>query len=372
MANREDVRDKAGREDVRGTSGTTARARNGQRTRSGQSDTQIPIARMRDGVSTNGATGGDERLANGLGWFSIGLGLAQIVAPGSVARLIGVNDDTGSRSLMRAIGIREIATGVGILSKPRPAGWVRARVGGDLMDLTLLGAAMRADDTQKGKVAFATAAVLGVTALDVICSERLGDKASRLPAARAREGAKMHVAKAITIRTSPEQLYTFWREFSNLPRFMYHLQEVRVINERRSHWVARAPAGSSVEWDAEITEDRPNERIAWRSLPDADVKNFGSVEFRAAPRGRGTEVHVELHYDPPGGKLGAIVAKLMGEDPARQIGDDLRRLKQVIETGEVVRSDATVVGQGVGYLRQRPAQPPRREEITQALQEARL
>jgi uncharacterized membrane protein len=361
MANRDDVRDNAGREDVRA---------NGVAQRAGSSSGTSAHARNRG--SANGSTNGDERLATGLGWFSIGLGLAQIVAPGSVARLIGVNDDTKNRGLMRAIGMREIATGVGILSRPRPANWVRARVGGDLIDLTLLGAAIRSADTEKGKVAMATAAVLGVTALDVMCSERLGEKASGKPAGRAREGAKTHVAKAITIRTTPDQLYSYWRELSNLPRFMYHLEEVRVINERRSHWVAKAPAGAHVEWDAEITEDRPNERIAWRSLPDADVRSSGSVEFRPAPRGRGTEVHVELHYDPPGGKLGVIVAKLMGEEPARQIGDDLRRLKQVIETGEVVRSDATVVGQGPGLIRQRPAQPPRREEITQALREARL
>lgn len=382
MANREDVRDDAGREDVRGTQGTTHHSGNGgtatraagtQRSRQGQSDTQIPVARLRDGRTDVGGDI-DERLANGLGWFSIGLGLAQVFAPGGVARLIGVNDDTKNRSLMRAIGMREIATGVGILSRPRPAGWVRARVGGDLMDLTLLGAAMRDDDTAKGKVAMATAAVLGVTALDVIASGRLVEKANKMPAARARQGAKMHVAKAITIRTAPDQLYSFWRNFENLPRFMFHLEAVRVINDRRSHWVAKAPAGSSVEWDAEIVEDRPNERIAWRSLPDADVKNSGSVEFRPAPGSRGTEVHVEVHYDPPAGKLGAMVAKLMGEEPARQIGDDLRRLKQVIETGEVVISDATVgsLGQGPGLLRQRTAQPPRREELVEAIREARL
>jgi uncharacterized membrane protein len=381
MPNREDVRDNAAREDVRGTLGTTQRAGNGggtaltagaQRGRQIPSDAQIPVARLRDG-GPNGEDG-DERLANGLGWFSIGLGLAQIFAPGGVARLIGVNDDMKNRSLMRAIGMREIATGVGILSRPRPAGWVRARVGGDMMDLALLGAAMRDDGTAKGKVAMATAAVLGVAALDVVASGRLSERANNTRAARARQGAKMHVAKAITIKTSPEKLYTFWRNFENLPRFMFHLEEVRVINDRRSHWVAKAPAGSRVEWDAEIVEDRPNERIAWRSLPDADVKNSGSVEFRPAPRGRGTEVHVEVHYDPPAGKLGAMVAKLMGEEPAGQIGDDLRRLKQVIETGEVVISDATVagLGQGPGLLRQRAAQPPRREEVTAAIREARL
>jgi uncharacterized membrane protein len=316
-----------------------------------------------------GDTARDERLANGLGWFSIGLGLAQILSPGGVARLIGVNDDAKTRTLMRTLGMREIATGIGILSRPRPAGWVRARVGGDLMDLTLLGAALRSDDSQRSRVALATTAVLGVTALDVMASGRLSEKTDG--ATGALEESKMDVTKAVTIRRSPAEIYAFWRSFQNLPRFMYHLQDVRVIDDRRSHWVVKAPAGKSVEWDAEIVEDQPNERIAWRSLPDADVPNSGWVEFKPAPGGRGTEVHVALRYDPPAGKLGALVAKLFGEEPSQQIGDDLRRLKQLMETGEVVRSEATPAGQGAPFLTQRPAQAPTREK-TSTIREARL
>jgi uncharacterized membrane protein len=274
--------------------------------------------------------------------------------------MIGVNDDAKNRGLMRAIGMREIATGVGILSKPRPAGWVRARVGGDMMDLSLLGAALRSDDSEKGRVAMATAAVLGVTALDVLASGRLSEKADGATAAAVRQG-KVHVKRAVTIRQSREELYSFWRNFENLPRFMYHLEEVRVLGSGRSHWRAKAPAGMTVEWDAEIVEDRPNERIAWRSLPNADVPNWGSVEFRRAPGDRGTEVHVEIHYDPPGGKLGALIAKLFGEEPAEQVADDLRRLKQVMEVGEVIRSDASLPGPGPSYLAQRGAYPPESE-----------
>jgi uncharacterized membrane protein len=370
MAAREDVRDVPGREDVRGGRGRTQRtevggrtaARERERGRADQSDTEVPLARFSETwESGTDGTDRDERIANGLGWFSIGLGLAQVLSPGGVARLIGVPDDSTNRGLMRAIGIREIATGVGILSRPRPARWVRARVGGDMMDLALLGAAFGADDSQKNRVAAATAAVLGVTALDVMCSGRLSEKASPTTA-RGRETAKPHVMRAITMRQTPEEIYRFWRNFENLPRFMYHLEEVRVFDDRRSHWVAKAPAGSRVEWDAEIVEDRPNERIAWRSLPDADVANWGTVEFRRAPGDRGTEVHVELHYDPPGGKLGALVAKLFGEEPGEQVADDLRRLKQLMEVGEVVRSEASLPGPGPSYLAQRGAQPPERNE----------
>ena len=152
----------------------------------------------------------------------------------------------------------------------------------------------------------------------------------------------IHVREAIRLEVPLEFAYGFWRRLENLPRFMEHLQAVRVIDDRRSHWRARAPAGTTVEWDAEIIEDRPNELIVWRSLDGADVPNTGSVRFTPAPGGRGTEVRVELRYDPPGGALGALVAKLFGEEPGQQVGGDLRRLKQVMETGEVVHSDASI------------------------------
>ncbi|HWE63978.1 MAG TPA: SRPBCC family protein [Chloroflexota bacterium] len=161
----------------------------------------------------------------------------------------------------------------------------------------------------------------------------------------------MDVKKAITINRSPEEIYQFWHDFRNLPRFMDHLESVQMTGEKRSHWKAKAPAGTTVEWDAETVDDQPNQRIAWRSLTGAAVDNAGSVRFVPAPGGRGTEVHVELRYDPPGGALGATVARIFGEEPGQQVSDDLRRFKQVLETGEITRSDASVRGKG-------PAQPP--------------
>jgi uncharacterized membrane protein len=152
------------------------------------------------------------------------------------------------------------------------------------------------------------------------------------------------VEKSVTINKSPEELYRFWRNFENLPRFMDHLESVHVTGGNRSHWVAKAPAGSSVEWDAEIYNEKENELIAWRSLEGADVASAGSVHFQAAPGGRGTEVKVVLKYDPPGGVVGATIARLFGEEPSQQIEDDLRRFKQVMETGET----ATTAGQSSG------------------------
>ena len=114
-----------------------------------------------------------------------------------------------------------------------------------------------------------------------------------------------------------------------------------MLDDRRSHWVAKAPAGQRAEWDAELTEDRPNELIAWRAVEGSGIWNAGTARFEAAPGGRGTEVRVDLDYDPPLGKLGSKVAMLWREEPGQQVQDDLRHLKQVLEIGEIVLSDAT-------------------------------
>lgn len=293
-----------------------------------------------------------ERLARGLAWFSNGLGLAQVVAPQQLARLIGIPDGSDIQMLLRALGAREISSGLGILSGPKP-GWLWARVGGDVMDLALLGTALRSRKANRARVAGATAAVVGVTALDVICGMRLSG-AQRANTNGTGNGHGIHVERAITINRSPEEVYGAWRRFETLPTFMNHLESVQVTGDRTSHWTAKGPAGRKVEWDAEITEDRPNEAIAWRSLPGATVQSSGSVRFDSAPRGGGTEVRVKLDYSPPGGELGATVARLFGEEPAQQLREDLLRFKQVMEVGEVVHSDASVYGD----RRLHPAQPP--------------
>jgi uncharacterized membrane protein len=154
----------------------------------------------------------------------------------------------------------------------------------------------------------------------------------------------IRVEKSVTIHRPPEDLYRFWRDFENLPRFMKHLESVTVIDSRRSRWVARAPLGMTVEWDAEITGERDPEWIAWRSLPGSDIENTGEVRVVRAPGSRGTEVHVSLAYGAPGGRLGAALAKLFGEEPEQQVYDDLRRFKQLMEAGEI----PTVDGQPSG------------------------
>ena len=152
------------------------------------------------------------------------------------------------------------------------------------------------------------------------------------------------VEKTVTINKSPEELYRFWHNFENLPTFMKHLKFVNVINDTRSHWIANAPMGASVEWDADIVNDQPNKLIAWTSVEGADIENSGFVRFTPAPANRGTEVKVVIEYNPPGGAIGAALAKLFGEEPEQQIGDDLHRFKQLMEAGEL----ATTEGQSSG------------------------
>src|SRR4051794_6031335 len=155
------------------------------------------------------------------------------------------------------------------------------------------------------------------------------------PAASVPRGEGIKVEKSVVVNRPAEELYRFWRNFENLPRFMDHLESVTVLDETRSHWVAKAPAGTKVEWDATIHNEIENQLIAWRSLPGADINNAGSVHFTPIGSGDATEVRVVLSYDPPAGKLGAVVARLFGEEPSTQVEDDLRRFKQVMEAADI-------------------------------------
>ncbi|MGH7232213.1 MAG: SRPBCC family protein [Nitrospiraceae bacterium] len=154
----------------------------------------------------------------------------------------------------------------------------------------------------------------------------------------------IEVVKTMTINRPQEEVYKFWRNFENLPRFMRHLKSVEVIDDKRSRWTAVAPAGASVTWEAEIVNEKPHELIAWQSTDRADVSNWGVVRFAPAPHGKRTEIRVELEYEPLAGTVGVAVAKLFGEEPAQQVEEDLRRFKQIIETGEI----ATTKGQPRG------------------------
>jgi uncharacterized membrane protein len=206
------------------------------------------------------------------------------------------------------------------------------------MDLVFLGAALASRDARPARLALAALSVLGVAAVDAYAARRHSSTE------RAAATEPVPVSVSIAINSTPEKLYAFWQDVENLPQFMRHLESVTRTGERTSRWAAKAPGGGVVEWDSEIVEERPNELIAWRTLPGSDVEHRGRVSFEPLGEDRGSVVHVELVYDAPGGRVGATIARLGGEEPDLQIRRDLRGLKQLLETGEV----ASTRGQPAG------------------------
>jgi len=210
---------------------------------------------------------------------------------------------------------------------------------------------MEGTETQQAKgragVALALAGgVLGVAAYGVY--RRTQGVQGHNDDASVEHGAGEKSINVVTINKPAAELYQHWHDFANLPRFMHHLEAVHDLGEGRSHWQAKAPLGQSVEWDAQIINDVENKLIAWQSTDEAQVGNAGSVRFTPAPFERGTEVRVTLSYAPPAGKAGVSLANLLGEEPGRQVADDLRRFKQLMEAGELPTNDRQPIGPGGG------------------------
>lgn len=237
-------------------------------------------------------------LERGLGWFSVGLGTAQLASPCGVARLAGMKEDD---RLMRALGLRELASGLGILMRRRPIGFLWARTLGDIMDLALLGRSMRSWRADRPRLTMAMAAVGGVAVLDLVASLRTSRRATT---------DELAITKLITIGRTPIEVHDAWR--------------------------AAQPD------DIEIIDERRGELVSWRTGPRSALPHVGVARFTAAPGDRGTEVRVDIHYHAPLGKLGAAAAKLVGNEPGQQVYRDLRHIKQILETGEIVHSDASV------------------------------
>jgi uncharacterized membrane protein len=249
--------------------------------RSGRAATAPAQAGASHQVSARRRHVGRSSAARTLGWLSVGLGIAQLLAPRRLARLIGVSDGRRAQRLMRATG--------------------------------------------------AVTAVAGITLLR--------RSAQRQTAA---DKARQPVRRSITVAHPVADVYRFWRDFQNLPKFMVHLDTVETLDATHSYWRARSVAGKTFEWNAEVVEERENELIRWRTMGDSQVAHGGVVRFLSAPGGRGTEIHVEFSYDPPGGVFGRAVALAVGQEPSQQVEGDLRRLKAVLETGEIVESDASI------------------------------
>ncbi len=320
-------------------------------------------------------------LSRGLGLASLALGVPQVAAPDRFAQAIGASGRGDARDATVAVGLRELTVGLGLLGRRRSTPvYLWARVAGDVMDLVLLGRTLRSSGRGNPRTAAATAATLGLTAVDLHAARRAGraqtaqgaptaegaptaqdaqtGKDARAGKGRGASSSALELTAAITVGKPPQEVYDFWRGLERLPTFMHHLQSVEWTGEGRTRWTANAPVKKQVTWDAELVDDVPGEVIAWRSLPGADIANEGSVRFTPAPGDRGTEVRVRLRYDLPGGRAGALVARVLGEEPHQQVEDDLRRFKQVLETGEVVRSEGTPEGSSARrHLFQHPAQP---------------
>lgn len=295
----------------------------------------------------------DDRLMRVLGWASFGLGIPPLLTPGLLGKAIGAGDTPRHRAAAAAVGARELAAAAGLLCQASPA-WLWARVSGDMMDLWLLGQALRNHDRRRTRrTGAAMAAVAGITGVDLYAA-----------VTRSRLRTATDLTATVTVARPASETYQLWRQLGNLPSFMAHLDEVRSTGPATSRWRATAPFGRTVEWDAEIIDDVPGERIAWRSRDDAVIDNHGAVRFIPAPGGLGTEVHVALHYSMPAGRLGEAVARYFGEEPHQQIDDDLRRFKQVAETGAVVRSEGAPGGKRTRReFSQHPARPLSREEL---------
>jgi len=271
-----------------------------------------------------------------LGWLSVGLGLGGLLMPRTMGRLTGLQ---GSEGLIRAVGARELAAGAGLLSQRKKTPWLWARVAGDALDLALLALSpvSRYRTTER---AVSTAVVAAITAADIAAA--LGYREEEQAASQADQD--VYLERSIIINKTPRECYDFWRDLRNVPRFTRNLENVTPLDDRHSHWVTKSFAGQQLEWRARINDDVPGERILWSATGDTPFRHAGSVNFAPATGGRGTLVTVGMHYRTPGGSAGAALAKFLGPDPLGEVRESLRRLKQLLETGEI----PTTVGQPSG------------------------
>ncbi|HEY8598046.1 MAG TPA: SRPBCC family protein [Thermomicrobiales bacterium] len=275
---------------------------------------------------------GSDKTARALGWFSIGLGLAEAVATRRLGRTLGLESYGG---LIRAFGAREIATGVGILATNDPTPGIWARVGGDALDLATLGVALRRTTGKRGRVVAALGTVAAITAVDLACARQLSKKGGEGDAPAAAQ------ERSLSIGRSADDLYRLWREPGTLSTIMASIGEVIALDHERSRWTITGPLRRTMTWETEIVEERPGEMLRWRSVAGAQVGSEGLVRFRPAPGDWGTEVTLRLQIEPPRGPVGAIALRVARGGARLLLGQALHRFKSLAETGEV----PTITGQ---------------------------
>ena len=275
------------------------------------------------------------RLGMALGWLGVGIGIAELLMPRRVTQTTGL---PARPQLVRAIGVREIVTSAGILLQPHQSGWRWSRVAGDMLDLSLLAWVSRGH--QDRRLTTVTALVAGLTALDSLTAY----DSRRQRSVRREAPGVIRIHKSLHIQRPAEACYRFWRNFENFPQFMQHVESVQVVDATRTHWRVRAPLGQHVEWTAELFSDVPSQQLAWRTLAGSSVEHTGVVRFLPSLDNKSTRIDIEMSYHAPFGKAGVMLARIFGEEPSQQVDDDLRRFKQLIETGEI----STTTGQSAG------------------------
>ena len=273
------------------------------------------------------------RLARGLGWFSVCLGLAEVISGRELDRYLG----TGRREgILRLFGLRELGAGAVILAQREPnAASVWSRVGGDVMDLIFLGTALeeQRNKTRLERLTIATATVGAITAFDIYCAWQLGRTHKT---GEANEGKTVGRAEAnSTINGTPEELYALWRDPKTLPQVMGHFATVTAQSEDHADWTVHGPAGTALQWKSQIVQEEPGQFMRWYSLPGAKIPNGGSIKFTPATGGRGTVATLEVDFNPPGGVFGKAAAKALGVVPQALAVKALRRFKALAEAGEI-------------------------------------
>lgn len=293
-------------------------------------------------------SGNRERVARGLGYFSIGLGLTEVAATDKLAESIGIADLP--LGVMRVMGIREIANGIGILAAPREPRWMWSRVAGDAIDLTLLLLALVSPRTSRKRLTGALVAVAGVTLLDAVCARLLSRRPYRKVSRKWLTGGRgLRIQKSISINSSPADLYRFCREPSNLARIATSVQSVTADGDRQLRWRVRRPGESPIEWRTQIIDDRPNELISSRLLDSAPIEVSGSIRFSPGPDNRGTIVRVEILRRPLTAGIGTSL-QVLGSRMEFYVSEALRRLKALMETGEIPTTKGQPSGRPPGLV----------------------
>jgi uncharacterized membrane protein len=291
---------------------------------------------------TLASNGTQIKLSQGLGFFSIGLGLAELIAPHYLSRAIGVTERHSV--LMRAMGVREISNGLAVLAEPEESRWMWGRVAGDALDLGLLGLALiSAPRRERIRVMGAIASVAGVTVLDLLCARHNEHNSYRTSLRKLSDGRGIRVQKSLLMNAPAAEIYSFCRELNNLPRIIPGISSVHHSDKGNLRFVTDGLLRKDATWDFTFIEERPNELISWRLLGDTPFENAGSIRFIELPGKCGTIVRVEMLLNPIPGRLGESMVSISNQ-PAFHLSEALRRLKALVETGEI----PTTIGQSSG------------------------